>query len=216
MTCRDYTAALATFGENLRRLRHGCKVSQQELAKRLRHANNSTISKWETQTIVPEPATIRDVADKLGIEPWRLMENVTTEYDKLRAAQSSAPVPEVKQTPPVENKSVPLTSPVPDVDPQLSLSGAHVLSTGDPDAAPTYRLSDADLTARLADLADDDRARAIVDHADLIIRLAKGFGRTARTDADPRRRPPLHRPGDVPLRHGRTGTHGRRRKGGRS
>lgn len=114
------------------------------------------------------------------------------------------------------NKFEPLTSPVPDVDPQLPLSGAHVLSTGDPDAAPTYRLSDADLDALADRLSDDDRARAIVDHAHTIIRLAERFGRSARGHADPRRRAPDDRPNNAPLRHGRTGTHGRRRKGGRS
>jgi len=88
----DYTAEVPTFGENLRRLRREATppITQEELARRLEHANNSTISKWETQSVVPEPATIEQVAQAIGVPPRKLLENVLTDYDKLRGASADS------------------------------------------------------------------------------------------------------------------------------
>lgn len=99
-----------TFGENLKRLRGEAMppLSQQALAKRLGHVNNSTISKWETQALVPEPATIEQVARAIGVEPRQLLEGVVTGYDALRA-----PVEHRRAGPAQQKKISDVTSPVP-------------------------------------------------------------------------------------------------------
>lgn len=81
-----YTGAVPTFGENLRRLRtaRNPQVRQQELAARLKHKNNSTVSKWETEGVLPEPDTVEKVAAALGVKPWQLLDGVDTGYDRLR------------------------------------------------------------------------------------------------------------------------------------
>jgi transcriptional regulator with XRE-family HTH domain len=86
-TLTGYTATVATFGDNLKRLREAREpnVLQKDLAAVLGHSNNTTISKWEKGGVLPEPATIRRVAAALGVEPWQLLEGVETEYDRLRA-----------------------------------------------------------------------------------------------------------------------------------
>jgi len=81
----DYTAAVPTFGENLRAERKAQRMSQTELARRLGHANNSTISKWETEAVLPEPETIKLVAKALNeLPPGRLLVGVPTPWDALR------------------------------------------------------------------------------------------------------------------------------------
>lgn len=85
----SYTAEVATFGENLKRLRELAtpKIQQEELARRLKHANNSTISKWENHGVLPKPETIIEVAKAIGVKPRELLEDVVTEYDKLRGSR---------------------------------------------------------------------------------------------------------------------------------
>lgn len=75
-----------TFGQNLQRLRlaQRPKVTQQALARALGHANNSTISKWETENVLPEPETITKVAAALKVDAAALLEDVIAPYDRLR------------------------------------------------------------------------------------------------------------------------------------
>lgn len=82
--CR-YTAPV-TFGENLRRARLAAKprVTQETLAERIGHKNNSTVSKWETEDLLPEPDTVERVATALGIAPSVLLQDVELPYDRLR------------------------------------------------------------------------------------------------------------------------------------
>lgn len=80
-----YALLVATFGQNLRAIRtKRAKLTQVDLAKRLKLSGNSPVSGWENSDGVPEPDVIRDYAQALGVEPWELLEGVETELDRLR------------------------------------------------------------------------------------------------------------------------------------
>jgi transcriptional regulator with XRE-family HTH domain len=81
-----YTASVATFGENLRRLREARtpELRQEALAEMLGHTNNSQVSKWETSGLLPRPDTVEKVAAVMGVEPAALMADVPDPYDRLR------------------------------------------------------------------------------------------------------------------------------------
>jgi transcriptional regulator with XRE-family HTH domain len=85
----DYTEAVRTFGDNLKRLRAAARprITQAALAGKLGHVNNSTISKWETEGGLPEPDTITKVADALGVAAADLLEDVELPYERLRRAE---------------------------------------------------------------------------------------------------------------------------------
>lgn len=86
--------AVATFGQRLREIRtERAKLTQVELAKRLKLSGNSPVSGWENSDGVPEPDVIRDYAQALGVEPWELLVDVETPYDKLRSGGPSLSTP---------------------------------------------------------------------------------------------------------------------------
>lgn len=72
------------FGENLKRIRESMKVSQEELARRLGLKRQAQISLWETRQTVPTPTTIQRIATALVCETWELLDDVETDYDRLR------------------------------------------------------------------------------------------------------------------------------------
>lgn len=97
LMCKDFTiadekyrglcsGAMATFGENLRRLRKRAGLTQNDLAARMEFSNNSPISGWEraAEGRLPDAPVIQQFAKSIGCEPRELLENVVTEYDKLR------------------------------------------------------------------------------------------------------------------------------------
>lgn len=81
-----YPSAVPTFGERLRVVRESLTppVRQDELARRLGHANNSTISKWERSGKLPDVETIKKVADALKVAPSALLIGVPDPYDTVR------------------------------------------------------------------------------------------------------------------------------------
>jgi transcriptional regulator with XRE-family HTH domain len=84
MECRYAPAVLRTFGENLRRLREGRKLSQERLAELLGHKRPSTVQSWEKNRRRAKPDSVRALAKALKCEPWELLEGVETEFDRLK------------------------------------------------------------------------------------------------------------------------------------
>jgi transcriptional regulator with XRE-family HTH domain len=80
---------VASFGENLRRLREQKGLTQDEVARRMGYVNNSQIAAWERNPQrLPDPDNIRKAATAVGVEPWELLEGVETEIDKLRRVRN--------------------------------------------------------------------------------------------------------------------------------
>jgi len=87
-------AAIA-YGQNFKRLRLHAEMSQEAVAAKLGYKKDRSgnVSSLESGSRgLPKPATVRDHAKALGVEPWQLMEGVVTEYDALR----SVPEPHTK------------------------------------------------------------------------------------------------------------------------
>ena len=80
-------SSMATFGENLRRLRQARGKSQKDLAEALGYKDRNPLQvwRWERRGLLPAPATIQRLADFLECLPSELLENVETDYDRLRA-----------------------------------------------------------------------------------------------------------------------------------
>lgn len=90
-----YPPGVATFAENLKRLRIERRMSQEVLADRLGLKRQATVSAWETGRRKPRPATVRRIAKALACEPADLFVGVKTDYDEVRgSAVPLAPAPE--------------------------------------------------------------------------------------------------------------------------
>jgi transcriptional regulator with XRE-family HTH domain len=94
-----YDAYVArTLGENLRALRRRVGLSQEDLARRLKHENgrNATISKWERDAEwLPSRQTIRKLCAALQCEPWELFDDAVTPYDRLRVRPRDGTSPDL-------------------------------------------------------------------------------------------------------------------------
>lgn len=77
--------ARRTFGQNLKRIREREGITQEELMRRLHLKRPTPISLWETGSILPRAQTIVRIADALKAQPREFLEDVETEYDRLRA-----------------------------------------------------------------------------------------------------------------------------------
>lgn len=71
-TVGDNAAVDRTPGKQLAQLRVSKSLSQKELAFRLGHKNNSTVSVWENDRAVPGPESIAKIAVALGIDESEL------------------------------------------------------------------------------------------------------------------------------------------------
>lgn len=82
---------MATFGDNLKRLRHRQGLTQEVLAARLKLKRPTPISLLEgpRKRAIPKASTIKRYARALRVEPWELLEGVETEHDKLRRVKLS-------------------------------------------------------------------------------------------------------------------------------
>lgn len=78
------------FRENLKRERSARGVSQEELARRLGLKRQAQVSLWETRDNVPTATTIRRIATALKCGTWLLLDDVETEYDRLRRRPAHA------------------------------------------------------------------------------------------------------------------------------
>lgn len=79
--------AVATFGENLKRIRESREVTQEVLAARLGLKRSAQISLMESSRALPKAATIVRVAEALGVPAKLFLDDVTTDYDRIRAGQ---------------------------------------------------------------------------------------------------------------------------------
>jgi|SRR6187399_164775 len=87
-------AVSARFGQNLRALRARAGLTQSGLARRLGLAGPSTVSHWESGTILPAPQTVTTLAAALRCSTADLLLGVVTPYDALRGLQE-LPGPEI-------------------------------------------------------------------------------------------------------------------------
>ena len=94
-----YRVRVATFGENLRRIREAANVTQEELARRLKLKRTTPISLWENLGTLPRPKTIVRVAGALECSPADLLEGVVTPYDLLRTDTQAGVTPRPKEPP---------------------------------------------------------------------------------------------------------------------
>lgn len=75
---------VATFGQNVKRIREAQRVTQEVLAARLGLKRSAQISLMESSEALPKPDTIVRFAEALHVKPSLLLEDVETEYDRLR------------------------------------------------------------------------------------------------------------------------------------
>lgn len=80
-----YAPAVRRFGENLRAIRQAQHVTQEELARRVGLKRQGPIAILETTDRLPLPATILKIAQALNRKPSEFLEEVETEYDRIRA-----------------------------------------------------------------------------------------------------------------------------------
>lgn len=78
---------MATYGENLKRLRG--EISQEEIARRMGLTRQGNLSQYELDQRFPTPETVQQHATALGCQPWELLQGVETEYDRLRSGAPS-------------------------------------------------------------------------------------------------------------------------------
>lgn len=85
-------------------LRNRARLTQEEVARRLGHKRPAPVSLIERPNDkVPKAKTIVRYAKALECQPRELLEDVETEYDRLRAG--IYPVVAVKKAPPKGGKS---------------------------------------------------------------------------------------------------------------
>lgn len=79
-------SGMATFGENMKRIREAHKplVTQRQIAEHLGHANPSNISTYENGDILPDPETVRRIAERLDCTTADLMKDVPVPHDAVR------------------------------------------------------------------------------------------------------------------------------------
>jgi transcriptional regulator with XRE-family HTH domain len=77
------------FGAALRQARLDAGLTQEDLAERLGMRRPTPISSWERSAHVPEPGTIKRLADAIGCPPAKLLRGVVTPYDELREYTAS-------------------------------------------------------------------------------------------------------------------------------
>lgn len=77
------SAAVTTYGENFRRLRG--RVSQEEIARRLKLKRQANISAIELTDKIPSVKVILRHAAALGHPPSELLKNVRTEHERVKA-----------------------------------------------------------------------------------------------------------------------------------
>lgn len=75
---------VATFGQNLKRWREARGITQEELARRLRLKRPAQISIVENSPNTPRARTVLNYAAALRIEGAALLEDVETDYDRIR------------------------------------------------------------------------------------------------------------------------------------
>lgn len=89
---RAYARAVATFGENMKRLRTAKGLTQKDLAKKMKLASNTPISLWERTLGIPRADTVKRIADGIGCSTADLLAGVETAYDALRTARGDPPL----------------------------------------------------------------------------------------------------------------------------
>jgi transcriptional regulator with XRE-family HTH domain len=92
-----------TFGQNLKRIREAKGVTQEALMGRLGLKRPTPISLWESRPTLPKAATIVRIAKALGCAPRDLLDEVETDYDRLRLG---LPLRQVKARDPGGARSV--------------------------------------------------------------------------------------------------------------
>src|SRR5262245_51821287 len=105
--------AVATFGQNLKRLREEKGLTQEVLAERLGLKRSAQISLVESSPALPRPETIVIYAAALKIDPKALLQDVETDYDRIRKglpirSRRAAPPRKmaVGESPPSDRRSV--------------------------------------------------------------------------------------------------------------
>ena len=84
MQLQAFTRLVATFGQNLKRVREAKGVTQEVLARRLGLKRPAQISLVENSPALPRPETIVSYAAALKADPADLIEDVETGYDRIR------------------------------------------------------------------------------------------------------------------------------------
>lgn len=79
---------MASYGDNFRRLRG--RVSQEEIARRLKLKRQANVSAIELGTNIPGIKTILRHAAALHHPPSELLKDVVTDYDRIRAGAYDA------------------------------------------------------------------------------------------------------------------------------
>lgn len=80
----DYrSAVVATFGDNLKRIRQDRKMKSTELARALR-VPPSTVSQWELESGLPGTRTLFKVAKVLRCSVEDLLAGIDSDYDEMR------------------------------------------------------------------------------------------------------------------------------------
>lgn len=78
---------LATYGENLKRLRELKKLTQEAVAKAMGRARQGNLPTYEADRKFPTPDLVVRHAAALGCEPSELLVDVETLYDLIRKGQ---------------------------------------------------------------------------------------------------------------------------------
>ena len=89
-----YADAVATVGENFKRIRKHKGITQEQIYKALGFRRVSNVSLLENSKRLPKVGTIRKMAAVLQCETWELLEHVKTPHDELRqlnVPESDAP-----------------------------------------------------------------------------------------------------------------------------
>ena len=79
-----HPSGVKRFGENVKRIREARGLSQEDVARRLGRKRQGNLSRLENGDEVPSPKRIRVLAVALECDPSELLEDVETEYDRLR------------------------------------------------------------------------------------------------------------------------------------
>ncbi|EGK10197.1 MAG: helix-turn-helix transcriptional regulator [Firmicutes bacterium] len=87
-----------SFGQRLKELRKKRKITQAELAKVL-GVDNTTISKWESNTYEPEMTAIKEIADFFNVSADYLLgrTNVPSQFETEAAHRTDDPMDDLPQ-----------------------------------------------------------------------------------------------------------------------
>lgn len=76
---------MKTYGQNLKAMRKRARLNQEEMARRMGLTRQGNLSQYENDVKFPTPELVRQHAKAAECQPWELLDQVETEYDRLRS-----------------------------------------------------------------------------------------------------------------------------------